>query len=247
MVSLKDIDTSNKAGKRTALTGAGGALVSSLSRPWALWNGVSTDDVQKGKWITKLNHLQTQESGKLLFGQFLHRNFGLHLRQQAPCGSAGPLNATKQEGTARTHTARVIALTDTSESRRSERCESLRMPQRRRSFGGRLVPIIGLADFTSQIERNLYKIENRQTLPALVRYKCMTPFVLIQQGHCLSLYIRQKERKWIRGNLLFQNLLLVHPVGDARDGVLVVASVRRHCRWMGTLFFLVTNSVHMHC
>ena len=190
---LKDIDTSNKAGKRTALTGARGALVSSLSRPWALWNGVSTDDVQKGKWITKLNHLQTQESGKLLFGQFLHRNFGLHLRQQAPCGSAGPLNATKQEGTARTHTARVIALTDTSESRRSERCESLRTPQRRRSFGGRLVPIIGLADFTSQIERNLYKIENRQTLPALVRYKCMTPFVLIQQGHCLSLYIRQKK------------------------------------------------------
>ena len=51
----------------------------------------------------------------------------------------------------------------------------------------------------------------------------------------------------VLGNLLFQNLLLVHPVGDARDGVLVVASVRRHCRWMGTLFFLVTNSVHMHC
>ena len=94
------------------------------------------------------------------------------------------------------------------------------------------------------------KIEGRQPLTALslpVRYKCMTPFMLIQQGHCLSLYIRQKERKWIRGNLLFQNLLLVHPVGDARDGVLVVASVRRHCRWMGTLFFLVTNSVHMHC
>ena len=46
---LKDIDTSNKAGKRTALTGARGALVSSLSRPWALWNGVSTDVVQKGE------------------------------------------------------------------------------------------------------------------------------------------------------------------------------------------------------
>ena len=170
MVSLKDIDTSNKAGKRTALTGAGGALVSSLSRPWALWNGVSTDDVQKGKWITKLNHLQTQESGKLLFGQFLHRNFGLHSRQQAPCGSAGPLNATKQEGTARTHTARVIALTDTAESRRPERCESLRTPQRRRSFGGRLVPIIGetYSTFITNRERSLYKIEGRQTPDSVI-------------------------------------------------------------------------------
>ena len=196
----KDIDTSNKAGKRTALTGARGALVSSLSRPWALWKWVSTNDVQKGKWITKLNHLQTQESGKLLFGQFLRKNFGLHSRQQTPCGSAGPLNATKQEGTARTHTARVIALTDTSESRRSERCESLRTPQRRRSFGGRLVPIIGetYSTFITNRERSLYKIEGRQPLTALllpVRYKCMTPFMLIQQGHCLSLYIQQKKDK----------------------------------------------------
>ena len=40
--------------------GARGALVSSLSRPWALWKGVSTNDVQKGRWITKLNNVNTQ-------------------------------------------------------------------------------------------------------------------------------------------------------------------------------------------
>ena len=51
-------------------------------------------------------------------------------------------------------------------------------------------------------------------------------------------------------NLLFEYLLLVHAVGDARDGVLVVASVGGHCRCRtgyGYLkIFLVTISVSPH-
>ena len=58
----------------------------------------------------------------------------------------------------------------------------------------------------------------------------MTPFMLFQQGHCLARALQQKRIESLANHLLFQYLLLVHPVGDARDGVLVVASVGGHSR-----------------